>query len=99
MPSYTSSQSAIKGLTMTLANEWAKYGINVNAIAPGYMVTDNTELLRNDPVRFQEILNRIPTGRWGTPEDLGPTAVFLASEASAYVNGFTICVDGGYQAR
>ena len=99
VPSYTSSKSAIKGLTMTLANEWAKYGINVNAIAPGYMVTDNTELLRNDPVRFQEILNRIPAGRWGTPEDLGPTAVFLASDASAYVNGFTICVDGGYQAR
>lgn len=99
VPSYTSSKNAIKGLTMTLANEWAKYGINVNAVAPGYMVTDITETLQKDPVRNQEILNHIPNGRWGTPEDLGPTVVFLASEASAYINGFTVCVDGGYQAR
>ena len=99
VPSYTSSKSAIKGLTMTLANEWAKHGINVNAIAPGYIATANTAQLYDDPIRYQEILGRIPAGRWGTPEDVGPTAVFLASEASAYINGFTLCVDGGYQAR
>lgn len=98
-PSYTASKSAIKGITMTLANEWAKYGINVNAIAPGYMATNNTEQLRNDPDRSTDILSRIPAGRWGTPADLEGAAVFLASQASDYVNGFTLAVDGGWLAR
>lgn len=99
VPSYTSSKSAIKGLTMALANEWAKYNINVNAIAPGYMETNNTIALRADPVRSKEILGRIPAGRWGTPEDIMGAAVFLASSASDYVNGYTIAVDGGWLAR
>ncbi|HOB64075.1 MAG TPA: SDR family oxidoreductase, partial [Clostridia bacterium] len=99
VPSYTSSKSAVKGLTMTLANEWAKYGINVNAIAPGYMATNNTEALRNDPDRSKAILDRIPAGRWGTPEDIMGAGVFLASSASDYVNGFTLAVDGGWLAR
>lgn len=97
--SYTSSKSGILGLTRLLANEWASHGINVNAIAPGYMATNNTKALREDPVRNQEILNRIPAGRWGTPEDLAGPIVFLASEASQYVNGYTIAVDGGWLAR
>ncbi len=97
--SYTSSKSGILGLTRLLANEWASHGINVNAIAPGYMATNNTKALREDPVRNQEILNRIPAGRWGTPEDLAGPVVFLASEASQYVNGYTIAVDGGWLAR
>jgi len=97
--SYTSSKSGLMGLTRVLANEWAKYGINVNAIAPGYMATDNTEALRGDPVRSAEILARIPAGRWGEPGDVAGAAVFLASEASRYVNGFTIAVDGGWLAR
>lgn len=99
VPSYTASKSAIKGLTMTLANEWAKYGINVNAIAPGYMATNNTEALRKDGERSADILARIPAGRWGTPEDLEGAAVFLASSASDYVNGFTLAVDGGWLGR
>lgn len=99
VPSYTSSKSAIMGLTRALANEWAKYGINVNAIAPGYMATDNTEALRADKGRNAEILNRIPQGRWGEPKDLGGPVVFLASAASDYVNGYTIAVDGGWLAR
>ncbi|MDD3947418.1 MAG: 2-dehydro-3-deoxy-D-gluconate 5-dehydrogenase KduD [Clostridia bacterium] len=99
VPSYTSSKSAVKGLTMTLANEWAKYGINVNAIAPGYMVTNNTVNLRNDPDRNKAILERIPAGRWGTPDDIMGAGVFLASPASDYVNGFTMAVDGGWLAR
>ncbi len=99
VPSYTSSKSAVKGLTMTLANEWAKYNINVNAIAPGYMATNNTEALRNDPKRSAELLERIPAGRWGTKEDMMGAAVFLASSASDYVNGFTIAVDGGWLSR
>ncbi len=99
VPSYTASKSGVMGITRLLANEWAKHNINVNAIAPGYMVTNNTEALRNDPVRCGEILCRIPAGRWGLPEDLKGTVVFLASEASAYVNGFTIAVDGGWLAR
>lgn len=99
VPSYTSSKSAVKGLTMTLANEWAKYGINVNAIAPGYMETNNTVALRNDPDRSKSILDRIPAGRWGTPEDIMGAGVFLASPASDYVNGFTVAVDGGWLAR
>ncbi|MBD5583534.1 MAG: 2-dehydro-3-deoxy-D-gluconate 5-dehydrogenase KduD [Clostridia bacterium] len=99
VPSYTASKSAIRGVTMTLSNEWAKYGINVNGIAPGYMATNNTEALRQDGERSADILSRIPAGRWGTPEDLKGAAVFLASEASDYVNGFTIAVDGGWLGR
>ena len=99
VPSYTASKSAVKGLTMTLANEWAKFGINVNAIAPGYMATNNTQALRADADRSAAILDRIPAGRWGTPDDLMGAAVFLASSASDYVNGFTLAVDGGWLAR
>ncbi len=99
VPSYTASKSAIRGVTMTLANEWARYGINVNAIAPGYMATNNTEVLRQDEERSADILARIPAGRWGTPADLEGAAVFLASEASDYVNGFTLAVDGGWLGR
>jgi 2-deoxy-D-gluconate 3-dehydrogenase len=84
---------------MLMANEWAKYNINVNAIAPGYMATDNTANLRADENRSNEILARIPAGRWGTPDDVAGAAVFLASEASDYVNGFTLAVDGGWLAR
>lgn len=99
VPSYTASKSGIKGITMLMANEWAKYNINVNAIAPGYMATDNTANLRADENRSNEILARIPAGRWGTPDDVAEAAVFLASEASDYVNGFTLAVDGGWLAR
>ena len=99
VPSYTASKSAIRGITMTLANEWAKYGINVNAIAPGYMATNNTQQLRQDEERSADILARIPAGRWGTPADLEGAAVFLASAASDYVNGFTLAVDGGWLGR
>lgn len=99
VPSYTASKSAIRGVTMTLANEWAKYGINVNGIAPGYMATNNTQALRQDEERSSDILARIPAGRWGTPADLEGAAVFLASEASDYVNGFTLAVDGGWLGR
>lgn len=99
IPSYTASKSGIMGLTRLLACEWARYNINVNAIAPGYMITDNTEALRNDSLRNQEITNRIPAGRWGEPQDLGGAAVFLASKASDYVHGFTLAVDGGWLAR
>jgi len=99
VPSYTASKSAVMGLTRLLANEWAKYNINVNAIAPGYMATNNTAQLRADPTRSQEILGRIPAGRWGTPEDVQGAVVFLASNASEYVNGYTIAVDGGWLAR
>lgn len=96
IPAYTASKSGVRGLTQTLANEWAKYNINVNAIAPGYMATGNTEPLRRDPKRGPAILERIPAGRWGTPADLMGAAVFLASEASNYVNGVTLAVDGGW---
>ncbi len=99
VPSYTASKSGIKGITMSMANEWAKYNININAIAPGYMITDNTEALRSDEGRSEEILKRIPQGRWGTKEDIGGPCVFLASEASSYMNGFTMAVDGGWLAR
>ncbi len=99
VPSYTSSKSAIKGLTMSLANEWAGYSINVNAIAPGYMATNNTRQLRADKDRSAAILERIPAGRWGTPEDIMGAGVFLASAASDYVNGFTLAVDGGWLGR
>jgi 2-deoxy-D-gluconate 3-dehydrogenase len=99
VPAYTASKSAIMGLTKELANEWAKYSINVNAIAPGYMATNNTQNLRNDENRSDEILARIPAGRWGTPEDIAGAAIFLSSGASDYVNGFTLAVDGGWLAR
>ncbi len=99
VPSYTASKSAVLGLTRALANELAPHRINVNAIAPGYMATDNTRALREDPVRNQAILDRIPTGRWGTPEDLQGAAVFLASAASNYMHGHTLAVDGGWLAR
>jgi 2-deoxy-D-gluconate 3-dehydrogenase len=99
VPSYTSSKSGVLGLTKALANEWAQHGINVNAIAPGYMETNNTEALRADENRSNEILGRIPAGRWGTPSDMAGPIVFLASEASRYVHGYTIAVDGGWLAR
>jgi 2-deoxy-D-gluconate 3-dehydrogenase len=99
VPSYTASKSAVMGLTRLLANELGAHGINVNAIAPGYMATENTRPLREDPVRNRAILERIPAGRWGTPQDLQGVAVFLASAASQYVQGYTIAVDGGWLAR
>ncbi|PYQ26479.1 MAG: 2-deoxy-D-gluconate 3-dehydrogenase [Acidobacteria bacterium] len=96
---YTAAKSAILGLTRALANELAPHGINVNAIAPGYMATDNTQALRDDPVRSRDILARIPAGRWGTPADLMGAVVFLASPASSYMHGSVIAVDGGWLAR
>ncbi|WP_147193868.1 2-dehydro-3-deoxy-D-gluconate 5-dehydrogenase KduD [Pantoea sp. MBD-2R] len=99
VPSYTASKSAVMGLTRQLANEWAKHRINVNALAPGYMTTNNTEQLRQDEDRSAEILARIPAGRWGRPEDLMGPVVFLASPASDYINGYTLAVDGGWLAR
>ena len=86
-------------MTKALANEWASKGINVNAIAPGYIATDNTEALRNDEVRYKAILERIPQGRWGTPEDFAGPSIFLASDASNYVNGEILTVDGGWMGR
>ena len=99
VPSYTASKSGVMGLTKLLANEWAKYNINVNAIAPGYMSTDVTAVLQADPVRNREILGRIPAGRWGAPEDLAGPVVFLSSDASNYINGYTVAVDGGWLSR
>jgi len=99
VPSYTASKSGIAGITRLLANEWAHHNINVNAIAPGYMATDNTAQLRADEDRSKSILDRIPAGRWGTPADLGGAAVFLASRAADYVNGAIVPVDGGWLAR
>ncbi|MBK8905815.1 MAG: 2-dehydro-3-deoxy-D-gluconate 5-dehydrogenase KduD [Anaerolineaceae bacterium] len=99
VPSYTAAKSGVAGLTKALANELARHQINVNAIAPGYMATDNTAPLRADPVRNQAILDRIPAGRWGDPADLQGTAVFLASAASDYLNGAIIPVDGGWLCR
>ncbi len=99
VPSYTASKSGIAGITRLLANEWAQKGVNINAIAPGYMATDNTAQLRADADRNKAILDRIPAARWGEPADLGGTAVFLASRASDYVNGAVIPVDGGWLAR
>lgn len=99
VPSYTASKSGVLGITRLLANEWATHGINVNAIAPGYMATNNTQQLRDDEQRSQAILERIPAGRWGLPEDLQGPVVFLASAASDYVNGHTLAVDGGWLAR
>jgi 2-dehydro-3-deoxy-D-gluconate 5-dehydrogenase len=99
VPSYTASKSGVMGITRLMANEWAKSNINVNAIAPGYMATNNTEALRADPDRSAAILGRIPADRWGTPNDLKGPVVFLASKASDYINGYTIAVDGGWLAR
>lgn len=99
VPSYTASKSGLAGITRLLANEWASKGINVNAIAPGYMATDNTEALRQDEERNRSILARIPAGRWGVPADLAGAAVFLASAASDYVHGIVLPVDGGWLAR
>jgi 2-deoxy-D-gluconate 3-dehydrogenase len=99
VPSYTASKSAVMGLTRLMANELSPHNIQVNAIAPGYMATDNTAALRADPARNKAILDRIPAGRWGTPEDLKGLAVFLASDASNYVTGYTVAVDGGWLAR
>jgi 2-deoxy-D-gluconate 3-dehydrogenase len=99
VPAYTAAKSGLAGITKALANEWAKQRINVNAIAPGYFATDNTQALRADESRSREILARIPAGRWGVPADLGGAAVFLASAASDYVHGAIIPVDGGWLAR
>lgn len=99
VPSYTASKSGVAGLTKILANEWAKHGINVNAIAPGYFATNNTAALQADETRNKEILGRIPAGRWGDPTDLGGAVVFLSSRASDYVQGITLPVDGGWLAR
>jgi 2-deoxy-D-gluconate 3-dehydrogenase len=99
VPAYAASKGGIGQLTKALSNEWSKYGINVNAIAPGYISTDNTQALREDPNRNQGILNRIPFGRWGTPEDLKGAVVYLASEASDYVCGTILTVDGGWTGR
>ena len=99
VPSYTASKSGVAGLTKLLANEWAAKGINVNAIAPGYIATNNTAALQADENRNRQILERIPAGRWGDPSDLGGAAVFLASSASDYVNGHILAVDGGWLAR
>ena len=99
VPSYTASKSGVLGITRLLANEWAAHRINVNAIAPGYMATNNTQQLRDDAERSKEILDRIPAARWGTPDDLKGPVVFLASPASDYINGYTVAVDGGWLAR
>ncbi|MCG5435931.1 2-dehydro-3-deoxy-D-gluconate 5-dehydrogenase KduD [Micromonospora foliorum] len=99
VPGYAASKSGVAGLTKALANEWAAHGVNVNAIAPGYIATDNTQALRDDPDRNQAILGRIPAGRWGRADDLGGATVFLASTASDYVNGVVLPVDGGWLGR
>jgi 2-deoxy-D-gluconate 3-dehydrogenase len=99
VPAYAAAKGAVAQLTKALANEWAAKGINVNAIAPGYMATNNTTALREDASRNQQILDRIPAGRWGTPQDLAGAAVFLSSPASDYVNGHVLVVDGGWMAR
>jgi 2-deoxy-D-gluconate 3-dehydrogenase len=99
VPSYTAAKHAVLGLTRALANEWAGGGVNVNAIAPGYIGTDNTAPLRADPERERSIVERIPAGRWGTPDDLAGSVVFLASDASRYVHGAVLPVDGGWLAR
>ena len=99
VPSYTASKSGVGGLTKLLANEWAPKGINVNAIAPGYIATNNTAALQVDETRNRQILERIPEGRWGRPEDIGGAAVFLASRAADYVQGHILAVDGGWLAR
>ena len=99
VPAYTASKHAVAGVTKALANEWGAKGVTVNAIAPGYISTDNTQALRNDVDRNTSILARIPIGRWGTPEDLAAVAVFLASPAASYINGEIITIDGGWMGR
>lgn len=99
VPGYAAAKGGVAQLTKALSNEWATKKINVNAIAPGYMATDNTEPLRNDPVRSRQILERIPAGRWGEPQDLAGAALFLCSSASDYVHGHILVVDGGWLAR
>jgi len=99
VPAYAAAKHAVAGLTKALTNEWAAHGVNVNAVAPGYMATDNTSALRGDPARSAEILARIPAGRWGTPGDLSGAVVFLASDAARYVHGTILPVDGGWLAR
>jgi 2-deoxy-D-gluconate 3-dehydrogenase len=99
VPAYAASKSGIAGLTRALANEWAKERINVNAVAPGYIATDNTRALREDAKRNQEILERIPEGRWGTPEDVAGAILFLASKDADYLSGAIMNVDGGWLAR
>jgi 2-deoxy-D-gluconate 3-dehydrogenase len=99
VPGYTASKHGVAGLVKALANEWAPHGVNVNGIAPGYIATDNTRALRDDPARNRAILERIPAGRWGRPEDLAGAVVFLASPASDYVHGTIVTVDGGWLAR
>ncbi len=99
VPGYAASKGGVKQLTMAFANEWAARGVTVNAIAPGYISTENTKALREDPVRSRSILDRIPAGRWGEPEDLMGTVVFLCSDASSYMNGSVVTVDGGWMGR
>ena len=99
VPSYTASKHGVAGLTKILANEWAPHGVTVNTIAPGYIATNNTEALRNDPARSKAILDRIPAGRWGDPSDIGGTAAYLCSPAARYVTGAVLNVDGGWLAR
>jgi 2-dehydro-3-deoxy-D-gluconate 5-dehydrogenase len=99
VPGYTASKHAVAGLTKALANEWARHGVQINAVAPGYFRTDNTQRLQDDATRFAEISARIPAGRWGEPEDLAGAVVFLSSPASDYVNGHVLVVDGGWMAR
>ncbi|POX45849.1 SDR family oxidoreductase [Streptomyces sp. Ru72] len=99
VPGYTAAKHGIAGLTKALANEWAPHGVNVNAIAPGYIATDNTQALQDDPARSKAILDRIPAGRWGTAHDLAGATVFLASDAAAYVHGTVLPVDGGWLGR
>jgi 2-deoxy-D-gluconate 3-dehydrogenase len=99
VPAYTASKHGVAGLTKALANEWGAKGVNVNAIAPGYISTDNTEAIRNDPDRNASILSRVPIGRWGTPDDIASAAVFLASPAASFINGEILTVDGGWMGR
>ncbi|WP_327341899.1 SDR family oxidoreductase [Streptomyces europaeiscabiei] len=99
VPGYTAAKHAITGLTKALANEWAPHGVNVNAIAPGYIATDNTQALQDDPTRSKAILDRIPAGRWGSADDLAGATVFLASDAATYIHGTTLPVDGGWLGR
>jgi 2-deoxy-D-gluconate 3-dehydrogenase len=99
VPGYTAAKHGVAGLTKALANEWAPHGVNVNAIAPGYIATDNTQALQDDPDRSRAILDRIPAGRWGEADDLAGATVFLASDASAYVHGTVLAVDGGWLGR
>jgi 2-deoxy-D-gluconate 3-dehydrogenase len=99
VPGYTAAKHGVAGLTKALANEWAPHGVNVNAIAPGYIATDNTQALQDDPVRSKAILDRIPAARWGSADDLASATVFLASDAAAYVHGVVLPVDGGWFGR